>query len=187
MNATLKTIAERYSCRSFLPEMPRDADLQAIAQAAIQAPSGMNRQGWHIIVIKNQALLREMQEEGLAVLSGMEDKSMYERIMARGGKLFYNAPCMILIAVKEAPLKGAELVDCGIVAENVVLAAASLGLANLHCGFAKLPFAGSKAADLKARLKFPEGYECGMGVLVGYAKESAPPHEPDQAKITVIE
>ncbi|HML37773.1 MAG TPA: nitroreductase family protein [Bacillota bacterium] len=187
MNDTLKTIAGRYSCRSYTDQLPEDEKLMAIAQAGIQAPSGMNRQGWQVIVVKDKNLIDEMEAEGMKILSGMGDKSMYERIMARGGKLFYNAPCMIVVAIKEAFPKGAELIDCGILAQNIVLAATSLGIANLHCGFVGLAFAGGKAADFKRRLKFPEGYECGMGVLLGYAANTAEPHLPDQEKITVIE
>lgn len=186
MNDTLKTIAKRFSCRSFTDRLPGDEILMAIAQAAIQAPSGMNRQGWHVTVLKNKSLIDEMESEGMAFLSGMEDKSMYERIMSRGGKLFYNAACMIIIAIKETVPKGAELIDCGILAQNIALAATSLGIASLHCGFVGLAFTGGKAAELKRRLKFPEGYECGMGVLLGYAAHEVPPHVPDQEKITVI-
>ncbi|QIB69695.1 nitroreductase [Aminipila butyrica] len=186
MNSTLKTIAERFSCRSFTGRLPEQEDLMAIAQAAIQAPSGMNRQGWHVILVKDKALIEEMETEGMSILSALEDKSMYERIMSRGGRLFYNAPCMIVIAVKEAFPKGAEWIDCGILAQNIALAATSLGIANLHCGFVGVAFAGNKAADFKRRLKFPEGYECGMGVLLGYAEHMASPHIPNQEKITVI-
>jgi len=187
VNETLKTIAERYSCRDFDGVMPPDEDLQAIARAAIQAPSGVNRQHWQIIVVKNRQLLNDMEAEGLKMLAAMEDPSFYQRIMSRGGKLFYNAPCMVLIAVKEAQPKGAELIDLGIVAQNVALAATSLGIANVHCGLVGLAFAGEKASEFKKRLQFPEGYECGLGVLLGYAKTTKPPHEPNPEKITWIE
>lgn len=187
MNETLKVIKERFSCRSFTDKIPQEKDLLAIAQAAVQAPSGMDRQGWHVIVVMNKDLIDDMEAAGLEILSGMEDKSMYERIMARGGKLFYNAPCMIFIAIKEAYPKGAELIDCGILAQNIVLAATSLGIANMHCGFVGLAFAGNRAGEFKKRLQFPEGYEPGMGVLLGYTDNPTPPHVPNQEKITVIE
>lgn len=187
MNNTLKVISERFSCRNFNDKMPDDESLNAIAQAAIQAPSGMNRQHWQVIVIKNKEILSVMENEGMNILSLMEDKSMYERIMSRGGKLFYNAPCMILIAIKESFPKGAELIDCGILAQNISLAATSLGIANLHCGFTGLAFAGNRANELKKKLKFPDGYECGMGVLLGYTNTVVPPHVAIQEKITFIE
>lgn len=186
MNDTLKTIARRFSCRSFTERVPGDDELMAIARAGIQAPSGMNRQGWQVILVKDKALIDDMDSEGMRFLAGMEDKAMYERIVQRGGKIFYNAPCMIIAAIKESSPKGAELIDCGILAQNLVLAATSLGIDNLHCGFTALVFAGPRGPEFKARLKFPAGYECGIGILLGYAASAAAPHEPDENKITVI-
>ena len=187
MNETLKNIAERFSCRDYSDRKPSDEQLDLIAQAAIQAPSGMNRQQWQVIVLKNRELISEMEAEGLKTLASMPDQTMYQRIMARGGKLFYNAPCMIVIAIKEGYPKGAELVDCGILAQNIVLAATSLGINSVHCGFALMAFAGEKASSFKEKLKFPEGYECGMSILLGYANAPGTPHVPNQEKITVIE
>jgi nitroreductase len=187
VNGTLKTIAERYSCRGFTGKAVSDADLRAIADAGVQAPSGMNRQGWQIVVVKNKELLLEMEAEGLRVLSEFQDKTLYERIMRRGGKLFYNAPCMVFVAIKEAFPKGAELIDLGIVAQNISLAATSLGIDNCHCGFVAFCFAGGKAAEFKRKLKVREGYECGLGVLLGYGKERGIPHVPDKTKINFID
>lgn len=185
-NDVLKAISKRYSCRAFTDKVVSDNDLQLIADAAIQAPSGMNRQHWQIIIIKNKTLLSEMEAEGMRVMSEMPDKTMFERIISRGGKLFYNAPCMAFIAVKKSQ-KGAELIDLGIVAQNISLAATSLSIANCHCGLIAFCFAGDKAEEFKNKLRFPEGYECGLGVLLGYAVEQGKPHIPDKSKITFIE
>ncbi len=187
MNETLKIMAERFSCRNFTDQIPEDKELLAIAEAGIQAPSGMNRQHWQVIVVKDKQIIEEMDAEGMKILAGLGDKTMHQRILDRGGKLFYNAPRMIVIAIKEAFPKGAELIDCGIIAQNIVLAATSLGIANIHCGFTGLAFAGSKGEEFKKRLKFPEGYECGIGILLGYTAKPAQPHIPNQEKITIIE
>ena len=93
----------------------------------------------------------------------------------------------MVVATKEGTPKGAELIDCGIVAQNIVLAATSLGIDNAHCGMLKLVFATDKADDYKKRLQFPEGYECGIGILLGYAKAPSSPHVPNQEKITIIQ
>ena len=95
MNETLQVMAKRYSCRDYKEEMPADELLRAIAEAGIQAPSGMNRQGWRIIVVKDRALISELEAEGMSYLESLEDKSTYHRIMERGGKLFYGAPVLI--------------------------------------------------------------------------------------------
>lgn len=187
MNETLKVIAQRYSCRDFKDEMPSDENLQAIAQAAIQAPSGMNRQAWRVIIVKDKELMHDLETEGMNYLKNMEDKTMYNRIMDRGGKLFYNAPCMIVVPI-DPKQYGPALIDCGILCENIVLAATSLGMASVMCGFTGLAFAsGLRSEEFSKRLQFPEEYAFGCSVLLGYANTTRPPHIPDSSKIIVIE
>ena len=187
MNDTLKAMQERFSCRNFNDEVPTNEELNLIAQAAIQSPSGMNRQGWQVIVVKDKNFIDEMDAEGMNVLANMPDATLYNRIVERGGSLFYNAPRMIVLALKEGDPKGSELLDCGIVAENIVIAAQSLGLANLHCGLARLAFESDKADEFRQRLQFPEGYEFGIAVLLGHTDDEGTPHAPDQTKITICE
>lgn len=187
MNDTLNVIAKRYSCRDYKEEMPSDESLRAIAEAAVQAPSGMNRQGWRVIVVKDKELIHDIEAEGMSCLAGMEDKSAYQRIMDRGGKLFYGAPCMIIIPIDPAD-KTISLIDCGILCQNITLSAASLGVASVICGFAGLVFAGGpRTEELGKRLSFPEGYVFGCSVLLGYANTTKAPHTPDMDKIIFIE
>ena len=184
MNETLKTIMERYSCRDFTVTPLDSAQLKTLVEAALASPSGMNRQPWHVIVITDIKLIEELDAEGMTILAAAYDKSGYERIMSRGGKLFYNAPCMIIAATSR--LSPAAM-DCGILSENVALAAHSLGLGSVICGMASIPFSGSKGDDFKKRLKFPDGYDFSIAVLVGTAKSTKEPHELDMTKVTYIE
>ena len=178
MNETLRTIAGRYSCRSYESRVPEKEKLDAIALAAVQSPSGMNGQPWQIVVITDKSFIDEMDAESMRVLADSGDKAAYNRFMERGGKIFYNAPCMFMILKKP----GSDL-DCGIISENIALAAASLGLGNVICGMAGVPISGAKGGDYKKKIGFPDGYEYGIAVLVGYAKETRAPHEPDMSKI----
>lgn len=52
----LSAIEERYSVRKFSEEMPSDEQINNILEAARLAPSFMNIQSWHFIVIKNKAM-----------------------------------------------------------------------------------------------------------------------------------
>ncbi|MGI6201775.1 MAG: nitroreductase family protein [Eubacteriales bacterium] len=185
MNETLKVIARRYSCRDYLPELPPEADLRAIAEAAVQSPSAMNRQPWHIIVVRNPELVAEMEAEGMKRLAEMEDKSHYNRIMERGGRIFYGAPCIMVIACDAK--NWISHTDCGIVCQTISLAATSLGIANVICGLAGLIFSGPEGERFERRLGFPEGYKFGCAVLLGYAKTTKPPHEPDYSKISFVD
>ncbi len=184
MNETLTVMEKRYSCRDFKPDaLPQNA-LQAIAKAAVQSPSGMNRQAWRVIVIKDKHLIKEMDAAGMQAIANWEDKSAYQRMMDRGDRLFYGAPVMFVFAISsEEP----PLIDCGILCESVALAATSLGVANVICGMARVVFEGARGAEFKKRLHFPEGYMFGCSVLLGYANSGKAPHEPDMEKIIVIE
>jgi nitroreductase len=183
MNETLNTIATRYSCRAYDGRLPEKNILEAIAAAAVQSPSGMNRQPWRIAVITNKEFIDEMDAEGMRILAGSEDKSTYERFKERGGTLFYNAPCMFLI-LKES---GAGDMDIGIVSENIALASSALGLGNVICGMAAIPFGGEKGELFKRKAGMSEGWSFGMAVLVGYAEGQGVPHAPDTAKIRFID
>lgn len=184
MNETLNVIAGRYSCRAFKKEPIPEALLEQIALAGAQAPSSHNRQPWHIVVVTNPALLEDLEGEVLASLEAQPNQANYNFIMKMGGSVFYGAPCFIVIAM-DTRQKSAAL-DCGIVGENIALAASSLGLGNVFCGFAYHAFHGSRGDEFRARLGFPEGYDFCCSVLVGYPDATKAPHEPDLAKITYL-
>ena len=181
MNETLQVIQNRYSCRNYTGEKLDNEMVEAIAMAAVQAPSAMNMQPWKIIVIQDKLFIDEMDMHTMDMLSKQEDKTIYERMMGRGGKVFYNAPCMFVIAKKE----GTDL-DCGIVSENIALAASSLGLGNVICGLARLVFDTAKGEEFKSKI-IPEGYDFGVAVLVGHPTDkNGVPHEADVSKIQYI-
>ena len=181
MNDTINSIMNRYSCRSFTARTPSNGDLQIIAKAAIASPSGMNRQPWQVIVVKNRELICEMDDEVLRVMKSMPDKSLYERIVSHRGRPFYNASCMVIVAIEPG-----TSFDCGILSENIVLAATSLGINSLICGVAGFAFEEDKGAKFKEKLELPDGYEIGIAILLGYAAEQGEPHEPDLRKIKFI-
>jgi nitroreductase len=183
MNETLKTIADRYSCRDFADTPLTDAQVETIVEAALAAPSAVNRQPWHVIVVADKALIDEMDAEGMNVLAAADDKSGYERILSRGGKIFYNAPCMIMVASDGSDYAA---MDCGILSQNVALAAHSLGLGNVICGMARIPLSGPRGDEFKKRMQFPNGYEFGIAILAGTAKTGKAPHELDRAKVTYV-
>ncbi|MDR1748650.1 MAG: nitroreductase family protein [Spirochaetaceae bacterium] len=182
MNETLRIIAERYSCRAYDGRLPEREKLDAIARAAIQAPSAMNRQPWQIVVITDKAFIEEMDTEGMRILSEAGDRAAHERFMGRGGKLYYNAPCMFLVLKQP----GTDM-DAGIVSENIAIAAASLGLGSVICGMAAIPFTGQKGDGFRKRAGFPQGWEFGIAVLVGRPTVTGTPHEPDTSKILFVE
>lgn len=181
MNETLKAIKERYSCRNYSDKQVDKSLLQSIAEAAVQSPSAMNGQPWEVVVVTDQELIREMDEEGLRILAGWEDKSMYEVIKERNGAICCGAPCVMMIPIK----KGASM-DCGIVCQSITIAAASLGIQSLVCWQAGIALSDEKGAEFMKRMDFPQDYEFGIAVLIGYEKSKGTPHNPDLSKIKFV-
>jgi len=153
---------ERYSCRDFAGTPLTDEQIKILVDAALAAPSAVNRQPWHVIVITDKAFIEEMDADSMEILAAAEDKSGYERIKSRGGKIFYNAPCMLMIASDGSDY---ALMDCGILSQNVSLAAHALGLGSVICGMARIPLNGPHGEEYKKRMKFPEGYTFGIAIL----------------------
>lgn len=185
MNEVLETIERRFSCRAFTSEMPEKSELTAIAQAAVKSPSAMNKQAWRVVVVSDKSLMDEMERAALAALSAMENKQMYNSVVARGGTLFYQAPCMIVMPMDRNSHAGAAL-DCGILCQTAALAASSLGIDNLICGFAGCAFLGEQAEYFENRLGFPQGFEFGAALLLGYAVNPGSPHKPSFDKISFV-
>ena len=180
---TIESIKSRYSCRAFTDKIPSDKDLQIIAESAVAAPSALNIQPWRVIIVKNKQLLDELEAEAFNNL----DEGARERVMSRGGKVYYNTPCQIIIAIEGNHNKWANI-DCGIITQNIALAAESRGINSLICGMIHYAFMGDKGDYFKERLGFHEDYEVGLSVLLGYADESGvkPPHELDIGKVSWV-
>jgi len=184
MNETLKTIATRYSCRAYDGRPVEKEKLDAIALAAVQAPSAMNRQPWEIVVITDKSMIDEMDAAAMAELAKREDKTFYNRMMERGGKIFYNAPCMFVVIKK--PMNNHAALDCGIATQNIALAAHSLGVDNVICAMANMALEGPGGAKFKEKIGIEGENEFGMAVLLGYAEQPGAPHEPDMSKIKFL-
>jgi len=184
MNEVLKTIEQRFSCRGYDGRPVEIEKVEAIAKAALQAPSAMNIQPWQVIVITDKGLVDDLDMATMEILEANPDKAGYNRIMDRGGKVFYSAPCMFLV-LKSAEARWAD-VDCGILTQNICLAASSMGIDNVILGMAAIPFNGPKADELKKRVNWPEGWEFGMAVAVGYGNVNKEPHEIDMGKLRYV-
>ena len=183
MNETLKNIAKRYTCRDFKATPVAEQQIEELVKAALAAPSARNLQPWHIIVVTDKALVDELDAEGMKLLSNEEDKTMYENMMARGGKLFYNAPCLVLV-LSDGSKWGT--LDSGILCQNVVIAAESMGLGTCIVGMAGVPLNGPKSDEYKKRLNFPENHTFAIGILIGEIISGKEPHEHDRNKVSYV-
>ncbi|MGN0695420.1 MAG: nitroreductase family protein [Oscillospiraceae bacterium] len=185
-NETLKLMEERSSCMAFTDELPEKEKLEAISQAAIESPSGTNAQPWKIVMVTNRSLINEMEAETLEMMSKLPTyKGLYDAVVSKGIKLFYNAPCMLVIPYdRNNPY---AKFDCGIACQSAVIAAQSLGVASHIIAINEVAFMGEKGQYFREKLAFPENYDFGLAVLLGNEAVRKAPHAPDKDKIAYID
>ena len=124
-NEVINTILARRSVRKYLDKPVEHEKLEAVVRCGINAPSGMNRQPWVIRVVENQKLIADVTEVFKVMNPDMVSRDKNFKNM------FRNAPNIICICT---PAKGGGDLDAGLLGENMLLAAQSLGLGTCCLG-----------------------------------------------------
>ncbi|MDR1386680.1 MAG: nitroreductase family protein [Propionibacteriaceae bacterium] len=183
MNATLETIQRRFACRSFQDTPVPDAALRAVVEAGLHAPSAVNRQPWRLIVLSDKAVIDQLDAAGVARLRQF-DPAGYQRIVDRGGRLLYNCPALVLVAVEQMGSFVSADLDAGILVSHLLLAAAAVGLDSCPCALIGAALTGPEGEPWLRRLGVPDGFGFGLTILLGYgAGPGQAPHAVDWSKV----
>lgn len=169
----LNVIDAIYARRSVRQYTGRKVSRQAVEElinAAIQAPSAMNKQPWAFVVIQDPALLQKVCHQAKELLM----KSSIWRKQSEHGRapfadadfdIFYGATTLIVICAEK---NGFEPVgDCYLAAENLMLAATAMGLGTCPIGFARDVL---QSEMFRKDLGIPSQYDPVLPLIVGYPK-----------------
>jgi len=187
MNEVIKNIYKRRAVRKY-KNLPVEKDLICrIIAAGKMAPSAMNMQPWKFYVLtdknKIKAYSKEMAEVALEGTKDLNLKdvlrmtldlfhfSTVKDLVTKSEDLFYGAPVVILITSPGTDEWGP--LDVGMCAQNMMLAATSIGLETCPVGFAKYI---SKTPGYHL-LNIPDSEMVQLAIIVGYADEQPKEHE----------
>jgi hypothetical protein len=92
-----------------------------------------------------------------------------ELLRSPGFDILHGAPALIVIYSRTP----AGVSDCYLAAENILLAATTLGLGSCPIGFARPHF---DRADVKADLGVPADHVCALPIVLGESAEPPTPH-----------
>lgn len=181
-STVIETIHARRSIRKYKDTPVEKEKLEQVTLAGIAAPNAMNRQAWAIRVIGSKEWIKRCTD---AYLPTIEGTSMGEHLLTPDFKnMFRNAPAVIFVAAEPSAYAG---VDCGILAQNMMLAAHELGLGTCCLG-SPVGFMNSKEGEpFLASLGLPEGYALQFAIAIGYADEAPEAKPRDQSKIVFVE
>lgn len=177
-NQVLSTIMDRRSIRRY-KDTPVDRNLlDTIVRCGINAPSAMNKQPWQVRVVDSKEFI-----DGITSIYVAADSSVAADPEFKN--MFRNAPAVIFIA---SPSDGTGQLDCGLLGENMILAAHSLGLGTCCLGgpvrFIK---SSAEAAPYVDRLDIPEGYELLYAIAVGYPDETPDPRPRETDRVMFVD
>ena len=177
VNPVLSNMMARRSIRKYLDKPVEHEKLEVIVRAGINAPSGMNRQPWIIRVVEDQKLIADVTE---VYKRNNPDQVKRDKDFKN---MFRNAPNLICVCT---PTEGGAL-DAGLLGENMMLAAQSMGLGTCCLG-GPVRFLNSNA-DAKFfldRLDIPEGYKLNYILAIGYPDEQPDAKPRDASKVKYI-
>lgn len=177
-NQVVNTIMARRSIRKYKPQPVERETMDLILKCGINAPNGQNKQSWEVRVVDNPALMTEFKE---AMAKGHPDMNAD---MVKG--CFRDAPTMVFIARDKSYDFSAY--DCGLLAENMMLSAWSVGVGSICLGSpVRFLTDNAECAPCLTKLGFSEGYELCLCVGFGYADEEPAAKPRDWSKVKYID
>ncbi len=185
MNETLATILDRSSTRSFTDQSLDYDQLAALKNAALAAPTAMNRQENRFIFVTNKDVLEKINQKVLDLMQAGGRQDFINRMKEREAKsVFYDAPLVVFIYSKAS--KYAYL-NAGIAVQNLALAAHSLGLGSCIIGICT----DALRTDIPGNLATEMGLEpddiCHISIAIGHIAQDKEPHSFDYSHCRDIE
>ena len=174
-NAVVENIMTRRSIRQYKEGPVARETMQTIMECGINAPSGQNKQSWEIRIVDNTEAMAEIID---LMAKGNSDT---DKGIIKG--CFRNAPTMVFIA--NDPSYDFSVIDCGILSQNIMLSAWSLGVGSVCLG-SPVRFLRN-APDAIAKLGFSDGYTPVICIGMGYPAESPDAKPRDFSKVRFIE
>jgi nitroreductase len=183
-NAVVENIMSRRSIRSYKPEQVSDRELDIIMECAINAPSALNRQTWEIRVIQDTDLIKELNAGFVQFSKDRNMQGSASRSQEPGFSVFHGAPTVIIVAADESAYSP---VDCGLLGQNILLAAESMNIGTCVVGgiIGYLQTDEAKNSVIP-KLKLSEGFTPLYSITMGYKNEAPAAKPRDKSKVQYI-
>lgn len=151
----LENIASRASIRAYTSDTVEQTKIDQLLRAAMAAPSAVNKQPWHFIVVTDKELLSRLATA------------------APNARMAAQAPLAIVVCgdmdkTLEGEAKEYWTQDAAAATQNILLAAHAMGLGAVWTGFYPVMERCEKARQL---LQIPDQYMPFCTIVIGYPDE----------------
>lgn len=174
--SVMDAIHERRSVRSYSPERLDQPTIRTLLDAAVWAPTAVHEEPWAFVIVQDMAALKSLSDRAKTIFAAEAQRThpdqashLLEMLDKPDFNIFYNAGTLIIICGRP---KGPFVVaDCWLAAENLLLAAHSMGLGSCVIGFA---VAALNTAEIKAELGIPAECTAIAPIIVGVPSGETP-------------
>ncbi|MBR0036330.1 MAG: nitroreductase family protein [Bacteroidales bacterium] len=159
--AALEVIMTRTSIRQYTDQPVEMEKVEAMLRAGMAAPTAMNAQPWHFVVINDKAKLEELAAANPR------------------GKMLQSAPLAIVVCgdmskTREGKAREFWIQDCSAATENILLAAHAQGLGAVWTALHPMD---ERIAPVCEALKLPESFIPLCTIIIGYPAEQPQPKD----------
>ena len=149
-------LKNRRSVRKYTGEQVRDDQLDAILEAGLYAPSGMNTQNTVMVAVRDKETRDQLSKMNAAVMGSEKDP-------------FYGAPCVIVVLAE--PERYTWLEDGALVMGNLMNAAYGMGLGSCWIHRAQQMFESEEGKVLLRKWGLREDLKGVGNCILGYPEE----------------
>ncbi len=160
-NEAIKNIMARTSVRKYTDQPVSKADIETMLRAGMAAPTAVNKQPWHFVVVTNREQLNALATAN------------------RGTGMAAKAPLAIIVCgdmqkTLSGVGQGFWVQDCSAATENILLAANALGLGAVWTGLYPNE---ERAKAVRDVVKAPENIVPLCTIVIGHPAENPAPKD----------
>lgn len=173
MNEAMHNLLSRRSVRAYAPEQVPDDLLNAVLEAGLYAPSGMNTQGVRLVAVRNRETRDLLSRLNAQVMGSQNDP-------------FYGAPCVIVV-LADPELYGGWVEDGALAMGNLMNAAHALGLGSCWIHRARQVFDSPEGKELLRAWGLPEHLRGIGNCILGYPAQNPEPRPRKEGRVVIVD
>ena len=178
-NKVIETIMTRRSVRQYQPQAVNRDTMELIVKCGINAPNAINRQAWEVRIVDNPDMIQKLTDLYVKDNPKATDDPNFKN-------MFRNAPTVAFIA--NDTTFAYSPVDCGLMAENMILSAWSMGVGSCCLGGpVRFMKSNPEAAQFLKYLGFSENYDLLLCIGFGYPAEKPAAKPRNAAKVKFMD
>ena len=164
-------LKNRRSIRKYKPQQVTDRELDAVLEAGLYAPSGMNGQKTVMVAVRDKQTRDQLSR-------------MNAQVMGVNSDPFYGAPCVIVVL--SDPERPTWLEDGSLVMGNLLNAACEVGLGSCWIHRAQQMFDSPEGKALLKQWGLSENLRGVGNCILGYPDEAPAPKPRAEGRIIKV-